>query len=331
MSDASAPVIGVPATRPVQLWRLGMRPGFQLSLLLAALVLGSSLRQPGFLTSANITGLLQSMLAPLVLALAASVALFAGIADLGIGSVTGACAMSLAACMATGVPAFAAVLVALAVGLLAGLLNATAVVGLGANSIVATIGSLAAWRGVVLLMGGDQSKVAVVPALESIVGLQVGAIPVLFIIVVAAYIAVSAWLAFARAGRHIQAVGGNLEAAARAGIATGHIRGAVLLATGFAAALAALIYVGQLDAAPVTLGTGLELQVYAGILISGFSLTGGGSGSPMTAIAGMGMLAVLLDLLSLANVSPGWQNILTGALVAVAVGIDVVRRRDRFV
>jgi ribose/xylose/arabinose/galactoside ABC-type transport system permease subunit len=296
-------------------------------MILALVIAVGVIEAPDFLTQYNVTSVLSSMMAPLVVALGASVALYAGIADLSIGSTVGLSAMVVAVMCNTTGNAWLAVLVALTVGLAVGIANGVAVVTFGAEALVATIGSLAALRGVVLLLGNEQSQIALVPGLERVVSWTIGPLPTLFVVIVTCFGAVAMFLSRSRLGRHIQATGGNVQSAVQAGISANRIRRAVLVGTAMSATVGGLIYVGQLDAAPVTLGTGMELQIYAAILISGFSLTGGGIGNPMVTVAGIAVLSILTNILNLANVVSSWQNVLTGGLLAFAVTLDLVRRR----
>ncbi len=305
-------------------------PGWQIAGLLVIAVTIGAVTSSAFFTEVNIYSLLQSSIAPLLVALGVSIALYAGLPDLSIGSVVGASAMSYAALEQHLQSPVLSSVIAVAGGLLVGLLNSTAVVNFNVDPIVATLGTLAGLRGVIYVLGGNQSQVAVNPFFQELSLQRVGPIPVAFIVLICLYIVVSIYIAKSRIGRHIQAVGGNDDAAARAGIPVGIIKRVLLLLTAGLSALAGLIYVGQLYSAPLTLGFGFELQIYAAILISGFSLTSGGIGNPMVTVAGLLLLAVITNVLDLNNIPSGWQDVVTGVLVAAAVTLDVVRRRERF-
>ena len=144
------------------------------------------------------------------------------------------------------------------------------------------------------------------------------------------FVCLSLYVSRARLGRHIQAAGGDQEAALRAGIPARRIQGALLVLTAVLAAIAGLVYVGLLESAPITLGSGFELQVYAAILISGFSLTSGGIGNPLITMVGLMALAVVSNLIGLSGINPSWQDVITGGLIMLAVGLDVLRRKERF-
>lgn len=316
--------------RSLKVRELGLRPGTQLVALLVIVLIVGVLLEPALLSERNIYALLQNSLAPLIIALGASVALYAGIPDLSVGSVVGATAMLFAVTLQATNSLLLATVVALAGGILIGLINGIAVVNFGADPLVVTLGTLAALRGLTFVIGGNSSIIATSAPLQAMTAARVGPIPILFILVIAIYAVVSFHLSRSRLGRHIQAIGGSEEAARRAGISVNGVKRLLLVLTAVLSAFAALIYLGQLSAAPITLGVGLELQIYAAILISGFSLTNGGIGNPMVTVAGLLLLTTISSLLSLENVPLGWQNVITGAILAGAVTIDVHRRKNRF-
>jgi ribose/xylose/arabinose/galactoside ABC-type transport system permease subunit len=74
----------------------------------------------------------------------------------------------------------------------------------------------------------------------------------------------------------------------------------------------------------------MELQVFAAILLGGFSIARGGVGNPLAAAIGVAALAMLSTLLDLGGVISFWQDIITGCLLLGAVGLDVVRRGAEF-
>jgi len=139
--------------------------------------------------------------------------------------------------------------------------------------------------------------------------------------------AVLAWaLANTVWGRHCFAVGGNRAAAHVAGIAVSRhlIVGFVLL--GMLTGLAAVMFVGRLGAAPPEAGTFLELNAIAAVVIGGASLYGG-SGTVFGVLMGALLMQSLSNGLSLLNVPSAFQNIASGAVLVLAVYIDVVSKR----
>lgn len=127
-------------------------------------------------------------------------------------------------------------------------------------------------------------------------------------------------------GRHVYAVGGNRAAARLAGIGIGMhlIVGYVLI--GVLTAVAALLFVGRLGAAPPEAGYFLELNAIAAVVIGGASLYGG-SGTVTGVLLGAVLMQSLSNGLSLMNVPSAYQNITSGLVLILAVYLDAVSKR----
>ena len=103
-----------------------------------------------------------------------------------------------------------------------------------------------------------------------------------------------------------------------------------LLLSAFGAGLGGLVYVGQLGSAARATGFGLEFQVYAALMIGGYSILRGGVGNPIG--GGLGLLAVagVANILDLKAISPYYVNIIVGLLLLAAVLMDRLRGGDAY-
>jgi ribose/xylose/arabinose/galactoside ABC-type transport system permease subunit len=131
-------------------------------------------------------------------------------------------------------------------------------------------------------------------------------------------------------GRHVKAVGGDDRAAARAGIAVRKVRTFALLLSAFGAGLGGIIFVGQLGSAALATGTGLEFQVYAALMIGGYSILRGGVGNPIGGALGLLVVAGVSNILDLRAISPYFVNIIIGLLLLAAVLLDRIRGGDAY-
>jgi len=122
------------------------------------------------------------------------------------------------------------------------------------------------------------------------------------------------------------AVGGNLEAARLSGIPVKRVLVTVYALSGIFAAVAGLVLSGRLASAQPQAATGYELDSIAAVVIGGASLAGGVGRISGTLIGAL-VLAVIRNGLNLLNVSAFWQQVIIGLVIAVAVGIDVLRRK----
>ena len=230
----------------------------------------------------NLTIIFKYVSIPMIVAAFASFALLAGVVDLSIGSMLGLSSCICAALLAMGWPLAGAAAVALAACLVCGAINATAVVIFGADTIAATLGMLVGLRGVNFIITAPRGSI---PAFDinlfTFTNITFGPLPILFLIALALIALAGIIVAKTRIGRHVQAVGGDERAAGRAGIPVDAIRFAALLLSALGAGIGGILYVGQLGSTSNYTGTGLEAQIYAAMMIGGYSIIRGGVGNPL--------------------------------------------------
>ena len=126
-------------------------------------------------------------------------------------------------------------------------------------------------------------------------------------------------------GRKVFAVGGNYSAAVASGIDAGRVIRRVYMIDGIATALAAVLLMSRLGSGQPSAGQGYAFDAITGAVVGGCSIYGG-SGSVIGCLIGAGIVGVLSNLLNLMNVSSYWQNIFSGAIILLAVLIDVATK-----
>jgi ribose transport system permease protein len=127
-------------------------------------------------------------------------------------------------------------------------------------------------------------------------------------------------------GRHVTAVGANPEAARLTGISVPKVLVRVYVISGICAGIAGVIVGARLQSAVPDLGTGYELQAIAAVVLGGTSLSGGRGGIGGTFIGAM-LIGVLVNGMTLLNVSSYYQLIIQGAVILAAIAIDRLRLR----
>jgi len=133
-------------------------------------------------------------------------------------------------------------------------------------------------------------------------------------------------LNYSRLGRHIYAIGSNEQAARLCGIAVEKVKLIVYTIAGFMAGVAGILQFSRLSVGDPTVATGLELDVIAAVVIGGGSLSGG-EGSVFGTIVGALIMTVIRSGCSQMGL-PNWiQEIVTGAIIVLAVAIDRMRHR----
>jgi ribose transport system permease protein len=193
---------------------------------------------------------------------------------------------------------------------------------------VVTLGSLALLRGLVYVWtNGKTTYVDDYPIVHAIGDGLLGGVPVPLIIMVALFAAGLFVLKYTHFGRYVYAVGGNQEAARLAGINVGNVKLAVYSLSALLAGLAGIMQTGRLNAASPVVGQGIELDVAAAVLLGGTSFSGG-VGSLWGTVVGVLFIATLQNGLSVAGLQSFWQQVVTGAILILAVLFDRFKNRQ---
>jgi len=327
-SEAQAPVVTV-ARRPIRVLLTGSVAAIAFAFV-AVIVIGLLVVGPKFLSFGNVSILGTWLVVPLVVAAFAGFALLAGVVDLSIGSMVGFSTAAFAQLLAQGWDPLPAGIVTLALCLAFGGINAIAIVGFGADPIAATLGMLVALRGIAWAIVGGQAIYAFNPGLFAMVNQTAFGLPLFFELAIVLTLVMTIIVTKSRFGRHLQATGGDDRAAARAGISVRMVRTAALLLSAFGAGLGGIITVGQLGSVSRATGFGLEFQVYAALMIGGFSILRGGVGNPIGGALGLLVVAGTANILDLSGASPYCANIIVGLLLLAAVLLDRLRGGDAY-
>jgi len=157
---------------------------------------------------------------------------------------------------------------------------------------------------------------------------HLGVIPVPTLIMLAIYFITWYVLRNTKFGRYCFAIGGNETAARLSGVNVDRHKTYVYAISGFLAALAGMILISYIDSAATTNGASYELYSIAAAIIGGVSL-GGGVGGIWGTLIGVLIITVIPDGLIMVNALPWWKDAITGAIILLAVLIDVERRRAR--
>ncbi len=299
----------------------------------ALLVVVVAVQSGSFLSGDNLRSLLLDTSLIAVIACAQLAVLLTRSFDLTVGSTLGVCAMTVGMIFKSdhGFPVELAFVLAVAIGLLIGVLNGMLIAWLRIPSIILTLGMLSVLRGVVYAIAqGTQVNPFDVPNAMTAASLQSAIwIPVTVVMTVLVAAAAFYVLRWTRTGRSIYALGSNPEAAVLHGLSTRRLTILVFALSGAAAGLAGAMYVSRFGFVQPTAGTGEELIVVAAVVVGGASIFGG-SGSVGGTLLGALILGVVANGLNAVGISSYWQYAATGALILVAVLIDrAAARRGR--
>lgn len=294
-------------------------------LVLAALV---SLRNPAFLTLNNFRDIVLNISILVIVALAQSMVIITRGIDLSVGSIIGLTAMMVAFTIAAfpGMPPLLTIPLGMALGAALGAVNGLLIAGGGAPPIIATLGTLSIYRGLIFLYSGSKSTINAFELPSGFRQLAKGTplgVPnlILFAVVVAA--AVYYFLRYTRTGRDIFTVGSNPDAARFAGIPMQRIIFLVYAISGLLCGLAGVLWAARFESAQTNTALGFELQTIAAPVVGGVS-TLGGSGTVLGVILGAFLLGIINNALTLVQISPFWQLAAQGLLILLAVIADAL-------
>ena len=220
--------------------------------------------------------------------------------------------------------------VAIAIGLAGGFLQGFAITRLKVPPFVVTLGGLSAFRGLTLWYSNGGPISGFEPDVRWWGQGQIGPVPVPVLIFLFAALVCHIVLRYTRYGRHVYAVGGNVEAARLSGLSVDRLILSVYVVVGFFAGLAGFVLMARLNSAEAVAGLGYELTVIASVVIGGTSLFGG-AGSIGGTVVGAILIGVLVNGLVLNNVSSYIQQIIIGLIIIAAVAFDRFVKTQRMV
>lgn len=295
-----------------------------------------SVASPNFLQFDNIVGILLATAVNCVLALGVTFVIISGGIDLSVGTV-----MTLSAVMA-GVfitdwklPVPLGILAGLGTGAVAGLTNGVIISKFKLAPFIVTLGMFNVAKGLALVISGlkpiyftDAPSFNLI-AMGSITGSVIPGlnVPNAVLIVFGAAFAASLVLNQTILGRYTFALGSNEEATRLSGVAVDHWKIAIYTFGGLFSGLAGVLIASRINSAQPSLGPGYELDAIAAAVIGGTSLSGG-EGSILGTVIGAFIISTLTNGLRILSVPQEWQTVVTGAIVIVAVYLDIVRRRQ---
>lgn len=317
--------------------RIWKSEAFQRVLAFAALVflmIFFSLSSPNFLRPQNIEGILISTAVNGILAVGVTFVIITGGIDLSIGTVMTLSAVITAKLASeAGLPIPIAIVGGMVTGAIAGLINGLVIARMRVPPFVATLGMLYVAKGLSLILselapiyfdrdsGFTDLATGVVVQVPGVIEIPNAVLVMFGAAIVGAFI-----LGRTVLGRYTFALGSNEEAARISGVNTARWKIAVYTLAGVFSGLAGVIIAARLNSAQPSLGQGYELDAIAAVVIGGTSLSGG-EGSILGTVIGAFVISVLTNGLRILSVPQEWQQVVTGAIIILAVFLDMVRRR----
>jgi ribose/xylose/arabinose/galactoside ABC-type transport system permease subunit len=295
--------------------------------ILALLCLWLSLATNQFTSLENLSNVIRQVSFVGIAACVVTPVMVAGGLDLSVGSIVAVAGVTAAKFVADAQwPLPISFLIGVLAGGAVGALNAFLVVGMRINPVITTLGTMYIGRGLANVVAGGSPVTGVPLTFNNLATSFVGPIPtpvVIFAVIAVVMIVVERKTLL---GRWTIASGGNQEAARLSGIPVNRTRVILYVLSGLAAGIAGILINSRVATGDPTSGTGFEFDVIVAVVLGGTAITGG-QGTIIGSIVGVLIVGVLDNGLNLMGVSTFYQNIVEGAVLIFAVGVDEVFRR----
>lgn len=307
----------------------GMGQVITVTIGLIVLYIVFSILNPTFASSKNVANLLRQIAPIILVGIGQSYVLITGNIDLSIGSVIGMSCMISATLMTKGVNPWAAVLITILCCLVVGVINGALVAKCKLPPFIATLGTMTIARGIAQIVNNNYNTDSIGDAAKGFrdffyYGKTAGFYNTI-------WIAIVFWLIFnfilskTRSGRHIYAVGSNIDAAKLSGVSIVGTTIKVYLVSAFCAAIVGLITSATSGMGTMDAGNMYEMYAVAASVIGGVS-TLGGQGILLGTVIGGAIWGVLQNGLQFAGAPVAIRNIVIGIIVVGSVLLDVVVR-----
>lgn len=295
---------------------------------------GLAFFSPFFLTAGNLLAVSRQMALVSIIAVGECYVIISGEFDLSVGSTFGLVAVVMALLVVSPGSSYPlAVIIGLLVGLGVGTMNGVLVTKAKIPSFIVTLGTLMIGRGLVLsltkgwpvvLYGGEVPQWFLYLGGGRLYGVPVQAIVMAITLLIGNFV-----LSRTKIGYHLYAIGGNARAAYLHGVAVNKIKIFTFVLTGFLAAIAGTLALSFIQTGDPQLGTLMELDVLAAVIIGGTAI-GGGRGTILGVFLGALIMALILNGLVLLGIGAYFRRVVIGLIIIGAVAVSTIRVRPAF-
>lgn len=286
------------------------------------MVVTMSIISPVFLTSGNIINVLRQVSLNGILAVGLTFVILTGGIDLSVGSLVAVTGVVVGSMLVNGYGWMEAVVAGVAISVLFGVFNGVMIAYCGLPPFIATLAGQTIGRGFALVFSdGKPYALANKDFLNIGKGSALGIpIPIwiLFIVCAAAMVILNK----TTYGRHVYAFGGNRNATKLSGVKTKFNEMSVYVISALMAGIVGVILAARISSGQPTAGNGYELDAIAAVAIGGTSMSGG-IGTLSGTILGFIIIGILSNSLTLLSVSSFYQQIVKGAIILIAVLMDI--------
>jgi len=294
---------------------------------LVGLCIVAAILSSTFLEPRNIINVLRQSSINAIIAAGMTLVILTGGIDLSVGSVLALSSTTMGLFMIHHhMGSVGAILLALAVSCLVGIVNGLVITRMNVPPFIATLGMMSIARGAALELTKGYPQFGLNQDFRFLGAGELGPIPWPVIITIILYMLVSLLLRYTKVGLYAYAIGGNEQAALFSGINVQRYKLVLYTLCGLLAGIAGIVLSARLDSAQPIVGEGFELDAVAAVVIGGTSLFGG-EGTIWGTLIGALIMGIIRNLMNLMEVSAFWQRIVIGIVIILAVFVDQLRRR----
>jgi ribose/xylose/arabinose/galactoside ABC-type transport system permease subunit len=305
---------------------LKRRESMILFFIVALIIFFSIVTSGRFASYSNIIQILVNAVPIIISSIGMTMIIITAGIDVSAGSVVGLVGMTVSVLSLQGIWSPYDWIIGLLLGALLGFFNAILIWNLKIAPIIATLATMGIYRSLVFTVSGGRWAIGMPSLLLWIGSGTIFGIPFSIFLMVALIIYFIYFMARRVTGRNIYAIGNNIEAARTAGVPIGKTIFFIYTLAGMLYAISAFAILGRTGLAQSTMGTGFELEVIAAVIIGGTNILGG-EGTIIGSLIGALLVAVIEDGIVLANIPPLLTDFVLGALILIAISIDVVIKR----
>jgi len=291
-------------------------------LVLAVMIIIMTVLSPNFMTIANLFNVSRQISVMAVVAAGMTFVILSGGIDLSVGSVVALSGIMLSwLIQKAGLPVVPAIIAGVAAAVLIGLMNGAFIAKLKIPFFIVTLATMVIARGLCFIITGGFPISQLGEGFQQIGRGYWGPIPIPVIVMVMVYLIAFLLLQGMRFGRHVYAIGGNETAAKLAGIRVDRTKILIYGVCGACAGIASLILTSRMNSGDPNMGTGLEMDAIASIVIGGTSISGG-SGWIWGTFIGAYIIGILNNGLNMLNISAYYQMAMKGLIILLAVWLQ---------
>lgn len=289
---------------------------------LIGLIVAFSLLNKSFLTPNNFESIGRQTAMVSIIAFGATFVITTGNIDLSVGSLVGLVGVVAAMCMRAGMGIPLSSVMGILTGVGFGFANGILVAKAKIPAFLVTLGTMGIARGLALTVTNTKAVIIMNENFTQFWGAgSVGGIPTSILWTVILFL-FAIWLYhYTTFGNYVKAVGGNKTAAIYSGVKVDKVTIWVFVLAGFMAAIAGLIMAARLKSGRPEVGSGMELDAVAAVILGGTALSGG-RGKMVNTLIGSLIMGVIVNGLIIMGVQTNIQEIIKGIIIIAAVSLS---------